>query len=191
MLEGRTLVLNKSWYPIATASVRSAIAMVFEGRAKVIDPRDYEVHDFESWKEIEPYSDRVVRGVSFTMQLPEVILLQTYDRLPSHSMRCSRRNLLKRDSLVCQYCGERFRASELTVDHVVPKSKGGKTNWKNCVIACRKCNHRKGSDLSHEIGMMLRKVPIEPTWSPTFAAVGAKAPGSWKRFVVDSARLQF
>ncbi len=188
MLNGRALVLNKSWYPIATRSVQSAIAMLYEGRAKAIDPRDYTAHDFDSWKQVKPYDDRVARGVGFTIQLPEVIVLQRYDRVPIRSMKCSRRNLLKRDSLTCQYCNQHFRANELTVDHVVPKSRGGRTDWRNCVIACRKCNHRKGNGLLQELGMTLRSRPIEPIWTPAFAAAGSKAPGSWKRFVVDSMR---
>jgi 5-methylcytosine-specific restriction endonuclease McrA len=99
-------------------------------------------------------------------------------------VRFSRRNIFERDSNTCQYCGRRFSKSDLTLDHVVPRSRGGRDSWENLVLACVNCNVRKGNRTPEEAQIRLVRKPTKPAWLPTF---GARIPReqfvSWQRFV--------
>ena len=107
--------------------------------------------DFQTWREVSearrPFKepdDEFIRTVHFEIQVPRVIRLLTYDRLPRQKVKFNRRNIFARDGNRCQYCGKRFATSELSLDHVLPRSQGGQATWENIVCACLKCNVRKG-----------------------------------------------
>ena len=102
--------------------------------------------------------------------MPRVIRLLTYDRLPRQKVKFNRRNIFARDGNRCQYCGKRFATSELSLDHVVPRSRGGRATWENIVCACLKCNVRKGGRTPREAGMRLIREPVEPRTSPSLSA---------------------
>lgn len=144
------LVLNAdfrplSYFPLSLWSWQEAIKAVFLDRVNVLS--EYE---------------RTVRSPSFEMQLPSVIALKEYvhlDRRPAFT----RFNVFLRDRFHCQYCGDRFRTEDLTFDHVVPRSRGGRTTWTNIVTACQSCNLAKGNRLPGETGMFPRMRPVQPS----------------------------
>ena len=186
VLSHPALVLNRSWTAIATTPVRNALGLIFTGSAKAIQPDTYETHDFESWAELAvPPDEPCVRTVKLEIKVPEVIVLTRYKGMPRQRLVFTRRNLFKRDNFTCQYCGERPGTSELTIDHILPRSRGGMSSWDNCVLACVACNHRKADRTPMEIGWALLKKPIEPTWAPTFEAPIGRVRVSWEKFISE------
>jgi 5-methylcytosine-specific restriction endonuclease McrA len=113
--------------------------------------------------------DPAVGVVGRVVRIPRVVVLVAYDRVPRRNVRFSRRNIFVRDRNTCQYCGKLFPSSELNLDHVVPRSQGGKTSWENIVCSCIPCNKRKGGNRPAETGMRLVSAPRAPRWSPEFA----------------------
>ncbi|MGH9488568.1 MAG: HNH endonuclease [Terriglobales bacterium] len=137
------LVLNASYEPINVCAARRALVLVLKGAA-----RTEEVH-----------SQHVLRSSRQRYAVPSVIRLLDYRRIPHRTRALSRKNVLLRDRNTCQYCGTVCAAQALTLDHVVPRSRGGKSAWENLVACCRSCNHRKGDQLAAEAGMKLLRDP--------------------------------
>ena len=186
VLSQPTLVLNKGWFAIDTTSVRHALGMLYSGAAKAIRPETYEVHCFDTWADIAVLPEEpCVRTVSLRIRIPEVIVLTRYDRVPTFHVPFSRRNLYRRDKYTCQYCGGRPGSQELSVDHVMPQSRGGRSDWNNCVLACTSCNHRKANCTPQEAGMKILKLPKAPSWSPLLEVPVARVRQSWEKFVSD------
>ncbi|MCB9896483.1 MAG: HNH endonuclease [Planctomycetes bacterium] len=184
VLNWHVLVLNRSWSPIATTTVRHAIGLMFNGVALAIDTQTFELHPFERWVERDvPDGAPCIHGVRTSVLMPEVIVLQSYDGSPRRALPFSRQNLYRRDRNVCQYCGRRVEAREVSIDHVVPRSRGGRTDWDNCVLACLGCNHRKANRMPQEAGLVLRRPPERPPWSPLLRTPEPRRRPSWKRFV--------
>lgn len=164
MLNKRVLVLNKSWIPVNITTVKRAICLLYSGLARVVHPKTYETYDFEQWQKQK--TKCYLRGVTSDIPVSEIIVLRRYNELRTrHRVPFSRVNLLKRDGHTCQYCGQKDKGSQLTIDHIVPRSRGGTTSWQNCVTACSPCNRRKGDRLLHELGYKLRKQPTMPVWA--------------------------
>lgn len=181
-----TLVLNRSWVAIATTPVRHALSLVFTGSAHAIQPETFETHDFRTWARLEiPAGEPSVKTVRAELRVPEVIVLRHFGGIPRQVLPFTRRNLVRRDRMTCQYCGRRPGTAELSIDHVMPRSRGGETSWENCVLACVYCNRRKGSKLVHDAGMRLLTKPVAPQWSPIFEVAGAQQRDTWRRFVHD------
>ena len=99
-----------------------------------------------------------------------MLALARYDRLPTQAVAFSRRNIFKRDRFTCQFCGRQPGSEELTIDHVVPRSRGGTSTWENCVLACVPCNARKANRTPEQAGMKLRRAPVRPAWKPLYDA---------------------
>jgi 5-methylcytosine-specific restriction endonuclease McrA len=187
MLNRPTLVLNKTWTPINVTTVRRAIVLAFVDLARIVDVTSYELFSFENWVRRGPTNGQVLRGVNTVFDVPEVVVVKHYDKVPSGGVVFSRRNLYRRDRFTCQYCGARPGSEELTIDHVVPKCKGGRTTWENCVLACLNCNTRKGGKSLQDVGLTLRSMPKKPTWSPIYAfARRSKRPKSWDAFISEA-----
>lgn len=181
-----TLVLNRSWMAIATTPVRHALSLLFTGSAQAIEPATFEVHNFDSWLNlpIEPGAPSI-STVRMELRVPEVVVLTRFAGVPRQHLPFTRRNLLRRDQSMCQYCGRYPGHAELSIDHVIPRARGGETSWENCVLACVQCNRRKGSKLPEQIGMKLLTPPRAPQWSPIFEVAGAQKREAWRRFVAD------
>jgi 5-methylcytosine-specific restriction endonuclease McrA len=180
------LVLNRSWSAIATTTVRHALALLFKGSARAIRPDTFEVHAFETWADLAvPPDEPYVTTVSLRIRAPEVIVLTQYNAVPATSVVFSRRNLYKRDRNTCQYCGARPGTAELSIDHVLPRARGGRTTWENCVLACVRCNRRKGCRKPEEVGLALRKRPERPNWTPILELPLGRVRKSWEQFVSD------
>jgi 5-methylcytosine-specific restriction endonuclease McrA len=144
------LVLNAdyrplSYFPLSLWSWQDAVKAAFLGRVNILS--EY---------------DRIIHSPSFEMKLPSVIALKDYVT-PSRYPAFTRFNVFLRDRFSCQYCGEREPTHDLTFDHVIPRSKGGRTNWENVVTACIHCNVMKGNKLLHQCGMHPRRYPWRPT----------------------------
>jgi len=141
VLERPTLVLNRNWQPVNVASVARALVLVWNDSAKVVDPDDYRLYTWADWSGLAPRAgDLFIQAVRQRLRVPEVIALAAYDRLPSAAVSFSRRNVFKRDHYTCQYCGAQPGSEELSIDHVVPRSRGGQSSWENCVLSCIACN---------------------------------------------------
>ncbi len=187
------LVLNRSFVAVHITNVRRAITLLFRQMAEVvhIEEGQYAAYDFASWREISslrlsfPGPDQDwVRAVGYDIQAPRVIRLVDCDRGPRQRLRFNRRNVFARDGNQCQYCGQGFPTSELSLDHVVPRSRGGSTTWENIVCACVACNVRKGGRTPHEAHMQLIRQPVKPKRSPLLSIkLGNPKYASWKSFV--------
>ena len=186
VLKRPTLVLNRSWQPIGVASVARSMVMVWNDTARFVDPVDYSLYSWEDWSRLRPKDgEPVVRTVQFEIKVPEVVSLTKYDRMHRRTVPFTRRNLFRRDRFTCQYCGVSPGGNELTIDHVVPKSRGGNTSWENCVLACVRCNHRKADRTPDEARMLMRKRPAQPAWNPVYSARHIKVE-SWERFLSEA-----
>lgn len=188
MLNHSVLVLNRHWTAVHVTSARRALVLLYSDHARVVT-EDYSTHDFHSWRELSEVMERAqkISTPSFEVAVPEVIMLTEFNRFPPRQLKFSRRNIYLRDNHTCQYCGKVPKKEELTIDHVVPRSKGGKTTWENVVLACIKCNMKKGSKLVQEAGLKLLNTPVKPHWLACSQFQGKVPTGSfWQKFV-DSA----
>ena len=192
-LDASVLVLNKLYMAVRVVSVRRAFTLLFKELAEVItlDDGAYRSYDFHSWREVSEArarfkgpDDDFIRTVHFEIQVPRVIRLLGYDRLPRQKVRFNRRNIFARDGNRCQYCGKKFATSELSLDHVVPRSRGGEANWENIVCACLRCNVRKGGRTPREAAMNLIRPPVMPRTSPVLGLkLSHRKYESWKTFL--------
>ncbi len=169
MVNSSVLVVNRAFYPIHVTTVRKAFCLLYNGIAKVVDSQ-YRLFDFKSWRELSCCgSDEVIGTVDRLIKVPRVIIILTFDRFPKWGVRFNRYNIFRRDRDACQYCGKTLKRSDLSLDHVVPLSRGGETTWENVVCSCLGCNKRKGGKIPREAGMSLRKTPMRPRWGPEFS----------------------
>ena len=174
MLDSSVLVLNRNYQPVHVTSAKRAFTLLYAGAAKVIAP-DFALFDFDSWAELGAAAGSdVVHTLAGVIAVPRVILLSAYDRLPKQKIRFSRHNIYARDDNTCQYCRRQLPRTELNLDHVIPRARGGRTSWENVVCCCVPCNLRKGCRLPAEAGIKLMKTPVRPTWGPTTRLLGAK-----------------
>jgi 5-methylcytosine-specific restriction endonuclease McrA len=186
VLQRPTLVLNRSWQPVNVASVARALVMVWSDTARIVDPNDYQLYDWSDWSRLVPGDDQpYVSSVSQRICVPEIITLTAFNRLPSTTVAFSRRNIFRRDKMMCQYCGRRPKGDELTIDHVTPRAQGGMSTWDNCVLACVRCNHSKADRTPAKAGMKLRTVPKHPNWNPIYSQHATRFK-SWAKFVSDA-----
>ncbi len=169
MLNSHVLVLNRSFFPVHVTTVRRAFCLLYSGVARVVDSQ-YRMFDFKSWAELSASAgDDVIGTVNRLIKVPRVIVILSFDRFPRRGVRFSRHNIFTRDRDTCQYCGKKFPRSELSIDHIVPVSRGGRTTWENVVCCCVECNKKKGGRLPEEAGMKLLKKPVKPRWSPEYS----------------------
>jgi len=195
-LDSSVLVLNRFFTAIQVVTVRRAFAMLCSDRAEVVhvEGGNFSSYDFESWVELSQLRENFpdgdgdwVRTVSLEIRVPRVIRVLLYERLPQMRVRLNRRNIFARDENRCQYCGRRFPTSELSLDHVLPVSRGGTTSWENLVCACTACNKRKGGRLPSEAGMRLVRRPVKPRRSPVLR-MKLRSPKyeSWRHFLSEA-----
>lgn len=179
-LTNSVLVLNRFYMAVHVVSARRAFVLMYRDLAEAIhiDEGHYANYDFDTWLELselraesgeEPHDDWV-STVNYQILVPRVIRLLVYDRVPRQSLRFNRRNLLARDGHQCQYCGNGFPNSQLSLDHVVPRSRGGETSWENIVCSCVGCNSKKGGRTPQEARMKLIRRPARPRHNPVLAS---------------------
>lgn len=185
MIDGHVLVLNKSWIAVHVAPVRRALSLLYQDLARAVHPVDYSLYDFNDWCELSAVTDgRFIHTPTMRIRIPEVIILRAFNGFIRREVRFSRRNIFERDKNTCQYCARVLPKPDLTIDHLVPRSRGGHDTWTNLVLACVPCNVKKGNRTPKEAHMPLVRRPVKPAWLPRF---GARVPTteltSWQRFV--------
>jgi 5-methylcytosine-specific restriction endonuclease McrA len=192
-LDTSVLVLNRLFMAVRVVRARHAFVLLWKHVAEVVSVEDetFACYDFSSWTEVSAYRKQFqpalhdwIHTVRFELAVPRVIRLLRYDRLPKTRVRLNRRNLFARDGNRCQYCGRKFRTTELSIDHVVPRSRGGRTLWNNVVCACMACNVRKGGRTPAEAGLALVREAVQPRFSPAITLhAGNEKYRSWKQFL--------
>jgi 5-methylcytosine-specific restriction endonuclease McrA len=166
---GRVLVLNATYEPINVCTVRRATVLLLKEKAEVVEQAD--------WR---------LRSESLSLPRPVVIRLVAYVRVPrdTHRRKITRRAVFARDRWECQYCGSR---TNLTVDHVVPRSKGGPSSWENIVASCAPCNRRKGDQLLRHVNMHLRRKPRTPSPQIFIHVASPSIPAAWRAYLLEAA----
>ena len=202
-LNANVLVLNKFYQAIRVINVRRAFSLLCRDLAEVVHIETdaatghsrWQNFDFVSWQELsalkmefEPEQHDWIHTVRFQIAVPRIIRLLGYDKLPRQDVKFNRRNIYARDSSKCQYCGKKFPTTDLSLDHVVPKSQGGKTSWDNIVCCCVKCNVKKGDRTPKEANMALSNVPRRPSSHVHFEISKHTASGEygWKKYVIGA-----
>jgi 5-methylcytosine-specific restriction endonuclease McrA len=160
------LVLNATYEPINVCTVRRAVVLLLKEKAEVVEHAEWELH-----------------AATYTIERPVVIRLVSYVRIPrdTHRRKITRRAVFARDDWTCQYCGAR---SNLTVDHIIPRSKGGPSSWENIVASCAPCNRRKGDALPRQAGMQLSKQPRTPGPTVFIHVASPTIPTAWLQYLV-------
>lgn len=189
------LALNRNFAAVHVLTVPRTFCLLWKGSAEVIDfdGGHYMSYDFGRWcensqlkKELSASDDTEdwIHTVSFEIQVPRVIRLLKYDRVPRNSVKFNRRNIFLRDEHCCQYCQKHFPRQQLSLDHIQPRSRGGDDSWENIVCACLKCNVRKGGRTPQEAGMSLMKPAIKPSRSPLISRqLTDQRYASWSMFL--------
>ena len=142
----KALLLNSTYQPLSFLSERKVLKLLYKNKVEVLS----------SW-------DEEIRWIEGKIKLPAVIRLFNYVKWIPKKNRFNRIGVFKRDRFVCMYCGKQFKAYELTVDHIIPKSQGGSLSWQNCVCSCYGCNSKKGNRTPEQAGMKLLQIPVVPT----------------------------
>jgi 5-methylcytosine-specific restriction endonuclease McrA len=189
----QVLVLNKHYMAVRVVNVKRAISLLFKDLAEVVDCEQgqYYNYNFENWLEVselklrfEPSDNDWLHTVKLSIAVPRVVRLLFYDRFHRQTVTLNRRNIFARDRSRCQYCGKHLPTSELSLDHIVPRSLGGQASWENLVCACVKCNVKKGGRPPREAGMCLINHPVKPSSAPVINInINEGRYRSWKQFL--------
>jgi 5-methylcytosine-specific restriction endonuclease McrA len=170
----QVLLLNITYEPLKVINWKKAIIMLTLGKVEVIEEYTRNIH-----------------SVSFSLKLPAVVRLLRFVKRPMIPVKFSRQNIYIRDDHKCQYCGKRLTTDELTWDHVLPRARGGKTEWENVVTCCIKCNRKKGGRTPSEASMALIKKPSIPVWLPLLkiSLHFKHTPQSWRDYIYWNVEL--
>jgi hypothetical protein len=174
-LQQPTLVLNRNWQPIRVSTVARSLILVWNDHARIVDPHDFQTYDWSDWTAMAPADGELfIQAVTYRLRVPEL-----------GKVAFNRRNLFKRDHETCQYCGAQPGLDSLTIDHIMPRSRGGTSTWENCVLACIECNKRKADRTPPEARMKMRSKPTRPKWQPLYATRHAPV-ASWAKFISEA-----
>ena len=170
----QTLVLSQGFEPVKIVSWQRAITLLFLGKAEVI----------------EEY-DRDIKTTSVVIKIPAVVRLLNAFRRHKKPVKFSRINIYGRDKYTCQYCGAKKKIGELTYDHIVPRSHGGKTTWLNIATCCETCNRKKANRTPEQAGMRLLKAPVQPTATPVLVVAVSResVPDAWRDYMYWTSEL--
>ena len=167
-MHGAVLVLNASYEPLNIVSVRRAVVLLLKEKAEVVEATEQRLKS-ERW----------------VLQRPTVIRLVQYVRVPRRmALPLTRRMILTRDNNTCQYCGKQPPRSHLTIDHVLPRSRGGEKTWENAVAACRTCNQRKGNRTPEEANMRLARKPYRPRYIALALVGDYQHHDDWGKYII-------
>jgi len=162
------LVLNATYEPLSVVSIKRAVILLLKEKAELVEAAEAKLH-----------------AEHFSLPVPLVIRLVYYVRIPRRlALPLTRRTVLARDHYTCQYCGAMPGKAQLTIDHVLPRSRGGETSWNNVVTACRRCNQRKGNRTPAEAGMRLRSRPRRPRYVVLALLGEGSPPESWNKYLI-------
>ncbi len=164
MLESRVLVLNQNYEPLSVCSARRALILLFREKAEMVE------HNHE-----------MVRSPSVSVPLPSIVRISRYVHIPRKRVLISRKNVIKRDNHRCQYCGT--TSAPMTVDHILPRVRGGADNWENLVCACMECNTKKGNKTPQEAHMKLLREPKRPGYLFFIQHLAGSVDDRWKQYL--------
>lgn len=194
ILETNVLVLNRFFMAVRVVDVRRAFTLLYRECAEVIDMESdaaFQSYDFESWCELSEFTamdkqpgEEYLQTTRFELRIPRILRLTRFEKMPMQTVRFNRKNLFARDDQTCQYCGRHAPLSQLSMDHVIPRSHGGSTSWENIVCCCLKCNGRKGGRTPKQARMKLLRTPARPRVNPLMVQnVDDPRYASWKTFL--------
>lgn len=164
------LLLNSSFEPLKVISWQRAVTLFFTGKVEVVEEYDLDIH-----------------SVSLVIKAPAVVRLLRYAKIGTRKPPLCKINILARDDFECQYCGIELRTQDATLDHVLPRCRGGTTKWNNIVTCCRNCNRKKGGKTPDEARMPLRKKPEQPDWLPVISfRMNGNIPKAWRDFLFNN-----
>jgi len=196
ILSSSVLVLNKFYTALRVISARRAFVFLVKDSAEVVHKNNgrFENYRFDHWIEESRNNGReftdYIHTPSLQIMVPRVIRLLEYGKLPRRELKFNRKNIMMRDNYQCQYCGKKYALSAMTIDHIVPRSRGGITEWTNAVTCCNKCNTKKGGRLPQEAGMKLIAKPQAPKFNQSiFRLFNDKRYALWKEFVKDLSEI--
>jgi len=161
----KVLVLNHNYEPLSVCNVRKAVILLYLGKAELVEARNGDL----------------VRSVRISMPLPSIVRLSLFVRVPYKKIILSRKNILRRDSHRCQYCGR--GDVPLTVDHIIPKARGGTDSWENLVCACVRCNNKKGDRTPADSHMQLHRKPFRPNHVMFLRNFSGRVDEGWKPYL--------
>ncbi|HOX03753.1 MAG TPA: HNH endonuclease [Candidatus Paceibacterota bacterium] len=189
LLNLHVLVLNRLWQAVNVCTARRALTLLFQGHAQAVlgnPDGSFETLSFHEWRDLseqEPHPESV-QTISFRIRVPRVIMLLVFDRMPKKEVKFTRHNIFERDHNTCQYCGRICDRTDLNLDHVIPRDRGGPTSWENIVCSCIECNTRKANRTPQEAAMRLIRKPRRPKWRPFLQIhIGLRCHDSWRHFI--------
>ena len=193
------LVLNNAWQPIHVKTVKDAICGLYDYGFQALDI-EYEINStgvnfdipknmtplfWEDWINLEIRDmDYVIRASKFSFRVPTVLIAKGYSGMPMKRLRPTTEGVRKRDNGVCQYTGKKLKKSEGSVDHVLPKSRGGMESWENLVYCEKKLNTIKSNQTPEEAGLKLVKKPFEPSGKPACSLIEGVTHRDWQHFLI-------
>lgn len=165
---GEVLVLNASFEPLNIVSVRRAVVLLLKEKAEVLEASQRRIHS----------------GNGLALDWPLVIRLIYFVKIPARfPLPLNRRTVIARDQYTCQYCGDQPTKAGLTLDHILPRARGGKSDWANVVTACIPCNQKKGGRTPSEAGMLLLSLPDRPRYAALVLLARAQGPQVWRKYI--------
>lgn len=188
----RVLVLNRNWQAVNIIGVRRAFSLLWQDHARVINTfgKDFAPMTTAEWLgysmelSTPPPGSDFVRTIRMNILLPKVLLLKEFNRLPVAEVKFNRQSVFERDNFTCQYSGRVCKIKDLTLDHVIPRDRGGRTTWENIVTCSREMNSLKANRLPHEAGLRLIRKPERPRWRPFVSvAAGSDIDEAWQHFL--------
>lgn len=196
------LSLNKGWQPIGQRTVRQAIVSmsanidttlgldinydIIDGKYDFDNPTSMTPMSWDKWVElpIRPF-DMYIQSVNFKMRVPTVVICADYSQMPVKKLYPTRHRIYDRDKGLCQYTGKKLSKKIATIDHVIPRTKGGKDSWENLVLCERGVNMMKGNKYAHEVGLKLLRRPKSPPLVPVSALITKVRTNDWKHFLIN------
>jgi len=182
------LVLNQTYVPIHIVSWKKGLSLVYTEKCIALDREFLRYETFDEWIHFS-YQNRneypIIHTSRYGVAVPEIIASITFNKLPRREVKFSRQNIFSRDGFKCVYCGSKYKKEDLTFDHIVPKSRGGRNSWENTVTSCFRCNQKKADKSLKEAGMSLKTTPSKPKWiGPIHSYDPNTHPcKSWKHFM--------
>ncbi|MAJ44248.1 MAG: HNH endonuclease [Candidatus Marinimicrobia bacterium] len=164
LLNRRVLVLNQNYQPLTITKTKRAVALFMDKKVEILEKYNEKIH-----------------SINFSLNLPSVIRLTKYINYHPKAIPLTRKNLLRRDSYICQYCA--VKNKPMTLDHIIPKQRGGKETWENLVAACTSCNHKKNNRTPKESNMPLLRKPKKPSMLTYFQQSVRKKQDAWKPYL--------
>jgi 5-methylcytosine-specific restriction endonuclease McrA len=163
------LILNKNWIPINVTTIKHSLSLLYSDNAKGLLVQNEQMSPLEwnQWSTL-PVSekDQFISTSGGRIKVPTIIILNWYDKIPRQKIKFTQKNLWERDNFTCQYTGKKLTKTTGTIDHIIPKSRGGKTSWENCVLAHKEINSLKADKTLDQIGLKLLKNPVAPRLMP-------------------------